>query len=308
LYHSFCRQLGVADAGAYNALEGKHQDIDLQVGDINVNFKWAGFAPELVEGVKNITKLLANPPPGTKKLPDLVVLGGGAWDKLWQYSSDKEKDDLKRAYKELVALLRSLTDRDVPIVWLTPTTINSAALPTEDKQKNINEAEIEIIRALQVSEGVLQAASFVIDGTAFTSARVSESFDGVHYPHNVYSAGAQILANSADWLLPEPLLADPKPPNQPGAMAHMQLGFMIMLVAAFAIFGFDGFMGLSYLAAIFVPSVAPVRLYYEAFSDLHRRKRLPTLEMIDLAAARTPSTSPDLDVEETAGLIDHKSS
>jgi hypothetical protein len=91
-------------------------------------------------------------------------------------------------------------------------------------------------------------------------------------------------------------------------MAHMQLGFMIMLVAAFAIFGFDGFMGLSYLAAIFVPSVAPVRLYYEAFSDLHRRKRLPTLEMIDLAAARTPSTSPDLDVEETAGLIDHKSS
>lgn len=308
LYHSFCRQLGVSDAGAYNALEGKHQDIERQIGDITVDFMWAGFAPELVEGVQNVTKMPTHPPEGTKKLPDLVVLGGGAWDKLWKYSTDEEKKAMKDAYGNLVKKMETLKDRGVPIVWLTPTTINSAALPSEDKQTNISESEMEIIRALQVDEGVLQASSFVIDGPTFTSSRVSESFDGVHYPHNVYSAGAQILANAADWLLPEPLKDDPKPPNQPGAMAHMQLGLMIMLVAAFGIIGFDGFMGFSYLAAIFVPSIAPVRLYNEAFADLHRRKRLPAIEMKEAAPLRTPSGSHDFDEEETAGLIDSSKS
>jgi N-acetylneuraminate 9-O-acetyltransferase len=308
LYHSFCRQLGLPDAGAYNALEGKHQNIANQIGDINVDFIWAGFAPELVEGVQNVTQLPTHPPAGGKKRPDLVVLGGGAWDKLWQFSTDEERQTMKNAYHDLVAKMRELEDRGIPIVWLTPTTINSVALPSEEKQNNINESEMEIIRRMQLDEGVLNAATFVIDGPSFTSSRVSESFDGVHYPHNVYSAGAQILANSADWLLPDPIVADPKPPNQPGAMAHVQLGLMIILVALFAIFGFDGFMGLSYLAAIFVPSVAPARLYHEAFSDLHRRKRLPAIELKEHIVQRVPSASHDFGDEEIAGLIDNKSS
>lgn len=312
LYHSFCRQLGVADAGAYNALEGKHHNIERTIGDMNVDFIWAGFAPELVLGVQNVTKFPTNPPAGLKKLPDLVVLGGGAWDKLWKYSTPAEQQALKQAYYNLAASMQELRKRNVPVVWVTPTTINSVALPSEEKQATINESEMAVIRELQVKEGVLLSASFVIDGPSFTESRVSESFDGVHYPHQVYSAGAQILANAADWLLPEPIVAEPKPPNQPGAMAHMTLGLMVLAVAFFGIVGFDGFMGFSYLAAIFVPSVAPARLYYEAFSDLHRKKNLPALErnerleMSSSPPLRTPSTSHDFDEEETAGLMDDK--
>jgi hypothetical protein len=309
LYHSFCRQLGVADAGAYNALEGKHHNIERTIGDMNVDFLWAGFAPELLEGVQNVTKFPTNPPAGSKKLPDLVVLGGGAWDKLWKYSTEEDQQALKQAYDDLAAAMKALQKRNVPIVWLTPTTINTAALPSEEKQASINESEMEVIRELQQKEGVLLSASFVIDGPSFTKSRVEESFDGVHYPHQVYSAGSQILANAADWLLPDPIIADPKPPNNPGAMAHFSLGMMIIAVGLFGIVGFDGFFGFSYLAAIFVPSVAPARLYQEAFSDLHRRKGLPSLEQmerVEMSSSppmRTPSGSRDFDEEETAGLI-----
>lgn len=201
---------------------------------------------------------------------------------------------------------KNFAEKGVPVIWMTPTTINTAALPSEEKQLNINESEMEVMRELQVKEGVLNSASFIVDGPAFTESRVSESFDGVHYPHQVYSAGAQILANAADWLLPVPVKDKLKPPKRPGAMAHPQLGMFIVVVAFLGIIGFDGFVGFSYLAAIFVPSVAPARLYYEAFSDLHRRKKLPSVERMESAASSTPritSGSHDFDEEEAVNLM-----
>jgi N-acetylneuraminate 9-O-acetyltransferase len=284
LYHSFCRQLGIADAGAYNASEGKHHDIARQIGDIDAEFVWAGFATDVVEATKNITSGIV------KSKPDLVVLGGGAWDKLWVYNTDAEKETMKKALNELTIQMRTLRDKmGVPVVWLTPTTVNSNALPSEEKQKNINENEMKKLRALYESEGVLASASFVIDGEAFTSSRVAESFDGVHYPHQVYSAGAQILCNAMDWLLPVPNKVPPKPAPSPGAMAHVPLGLMMLCFAAAGLFLFDGFMGFSYLAAIFAPGVAPSRLFYEAFSSLHQKKKLPALEMHPLQQSSSQS-------------------
>jgi hypothetical protein len=261
-----------------------------------------------VHGIENVTKFPLNPPSGMKKAPDLVILGGGAWDKLWAFTTDAEKNALKKSYDELAEKMQELRKRGVPVVWMTPTTINNDALPSEEKRARITEEEIEFVRELQVSQGVLTSASFVVDGPSFTASRVSESFDGVHYPHQVYSAGAQVLANAVDWLLPIPIKGDPKPPNQPGAMAHMTLGLMILVVAAFGIIGFDGFMGFSYLAAIFVPSVAPARLYYEAFSDLHRRKKLPSLERLERVEMTPQMLSQSFDEEEVVGLVDNKTS
>jgi hypothetical protein len=37
-------------------------------------------------------------------------------------------------------------------------------------------------------------------------------------------------------------------------------------------------MGVSYIAAFFVPGVAPKRLYDEAFASLHKRMGLPAIE------------------------------
>jgi hypothetical protein len=301
--------LGVNDAGNYNAIEEKHKNIDRAVGDVNVDFMWAGFATELVDTVKNITTYPLYPPNKSgKKRPDMVVLGGGAWDKLWIYSTDEEKLQLRVALGELATQIQVLRELNVPVVWFVPTTVNSAALATEEKRQNINESAMEEIRALYQSQGILSSASFVVDGPAFTASRVSESFDGVHYPNQVYSAGAQIISNALDWLLPEPLTGDPKPPPTPGAMGHPKLGLMIFCFVFFGLVGFDGFMGFSYLAAIFVPSVSPIALYQEAFSSLHRNKNLPAIEMqtppASVASVATPPSSLNFDEEEAASLLD----
>ena len=272
LYHGFCRQLGISDAGSYNANVEKHTNISQHIGDITVEFIWASYATEVVEALNNLTE--------TK--PDLVVAGGGAWDKLSHYNTDKEKETLKADVGDVAKGIKKLRQLDVPVVWTTPTTINTLALPSSEKQEKINEDEMKLIRDLYITEHVLSSASFVIDGESFTSARVSESFDGVHYPHNVYSAGAQILCNAMDWLLPNPNVDPPKKPNRPGAMAHPLLGFLLLCFAAAGIFLFDGFMGFSYLAAIIVPGVSPKGLYYEAFSTLHQKANLPALEMQNL--------------------------
>jgi hypothetical protein len=91
-----------------------------------------------------------------------------------------------------------------------------------------------------------------------------------------------------DWLLPDQIPGNPKAPPDPGAMAHTTLGLMVLVFAFFGIIGFDGFMGFSYFAAIFIPTLAPYRLFHEAFSALHRRKNLPSLEGRG-GALRTPA-------------------
>ena len=287
VYHSFCRQLGVSDAGAYDATAGKHQNMSRKVGDISVEFIWASYASEVTEAVTNITSAK----PGVTK-PDLVILGGGAWDKLHQYDTKEEKQKLKEDVGKLAKEMKKLKSK-TPVVWTTPTTINTPALPSEEKQERINEEEMKKIRSLYKSENVLSSSSFVIDGESFTSARASESFDGVHYPHHVYSAGAQILCNAVDWLLPEPIVGLLPEPKQPGAMAHPTLGLLLLCFAAAGIFLFDGFMGFSYLAAIFAPNASPVKLYFEAFSTLHKANGLPALEM----QTRSPPSSTPISVQ-----------
>eukprot|EP00534_Pseudo-nitzschia_fraudulenta_P002313 CAMPEP_0201122280 /NCGR_PEP_ID=MMETSP0850-20130426/5958_1 /ASSEMBLY_ACC=CAM_ASM_000622 /TAXON_ID=183588 /ORGANISM="Pseudo-nitzschia fraudulenta, Strain WWA7" /LENGTH=988 /DNA_ID=CAMNT_0047388939 /DNA_START=49 /DNA_END=3015 /DNA_ORIENTATION=+ len=273
MYHAFCRQLGIADSGKYDAKEGKHHNLSQQIGDIKVDFIWASYATDVVGAIGNLTYTNAE-----DKL-DLVVLGGGAWDKLWRFKTDEEKENLKMAAGDIKKGIDKLTSMKVPVVWFTPTTINTPALPSEEKQERINEDEMKLVRDLYKSQGILSASSFVVDGESFTKTRTSESFDGVHYPHNVYSAGAQILCNAMDWLLPTPNVGLPKPPKQPGEMSHPMLGFFVLCFAVAGIFFFDAFMGFSYLAALVVPSVSPKLLYNEAFSMWHLSKKLPAVEM-----------------------------
>jgi hypothetical protein len=131
----------------------------------------------------------------------------------------------------------------------------------------------------------------------------------------VYSAGAQILANSFDWLLPELGAGELPVPPQPGAMANHVLGLMMLCVICFGLFGFDGFLGFSYLAAIFVPSVSPVRLFQEAFSTLHRKTNLPEIQMaarstfsLSQSASFDDSVPADEESdEETASLMNKES-
>jgi N-acetylneuraminate 9-O-acetyltransferase len=293
VYNSFLRQVGFVTAGAYNTTGEKHADVHMATDSGYLDFEWAPYVKDQIEKVKEISKLPLDPSDtSSRKRPDLLVLGGGAWDRLWNYSSDSERLTFRNAVADLAVEIQQLRSLRVPVVWVVPTTINNNALNSPEKRANIPEEEMELIRALHESQGILSSSSFVLDGPSFTASRVAESFDGVHYPHQVYTAGAQILANSLDWLLGEPVKGDPPKPPHPGLMAHGHLGLMMFCFIFFGLVGFDGFYGFSYLASIFVPSVSPRLLYKEAFSALHRKKNLPEIEAPSLPPSRSTSRSP----------------
>ena len=270
LYHAACRQLGDKSAGAYNTTLGKWMDFSRTYKNTEMIFQWSPFVENLKESLERIEK-------GSEKL-DVLIMGGGAWDRLHNYSTVDEQSLLEATLTTLERDMKAVRYSGLPIVWVTPTTINTWALTSEAKRNNIREDQIEEFRSLYERKGILNAATFVLNGTSFTADRVSESYDGVHYPFSVYDAGAQILANAYDWLLPEKDTTDPFHGPKPGSMVNPGLGLMILGFAVISLFLFDGFLGASYFAAIFVPSVAPSRLYLEAFTTLHQRAGLPPVK------------------------------
>ena len=143
---------------------------------------------------------------------------------------------------ELGYEMRKSQEFGAAVVWFVPTTINSGALNTEEKRDHMREEDMEAMRTAYSRNGILNSASFVIDGPSFTRSRVSESSDGVHYPIQVYSAGAQILFNALDWLLPPGDVVHVVPPRI-GKMANPKLGLGMLLLVLIGLFCFDGFLG-----------------------------------------------------------------
>ena len=190
------------------------------------------------------------------------------------FATDEDRESHRTTVRDLAKEIRLARSASIPVAWIVPTTINSAALLTEEKQKNIKEEDIEGIRALYAQLGILTSASFVLDGPSFTAARVGESYDGVHYPHSVYDAGAQILANAMDWILLERHDDDPVKIPIAGSMANPPLGLMMLCFVFMGLVCFDGFMGFSYLASFFSQGVMPSDLYDEAFEELHTRQNI----------------------------------
>lgn len=281
LYHATCRALGVKNAGAYDATVTKHSDMNAESGSTKVEFFWAPLATDQIVKFQDLNRDLIGPDKKTEGRPDLVVAGGGAWDRLHVFATDENRDSHRANVKELAKEMKRTRDEGrTPVVWTVPTTINSKALPTEDKRANMKEEDMEPMRALYAQLGVLDASSFVLDGPSFTRGRASESYDGVHYPPGVYDAGAQMLANAMDWLL-RPLdgtTKEPYDPPQPGKMANPSLGLMMLCFVFVGLMFFDGFMGFSYLACVVVRGIMPTDLYDEAFEALHRAMKLPPVE------------------------------
>lgn len=279
VYHATLRQMGMAGAGAYNTKVSKRSDFTNTIGDITMEFEWAALATDQVVKLRDI---IARPTgsQGEKASirPDLVIMGGGAWDRLHVFATDEDRESHRATVKELAKEIRQARSADISVAWIVPTTINTNALLTQEKQMNIKESDMAAMRALYDSLGVTEAASFVLDGPSFTENRVDESYDGVHYPLAVYDAGAQILANAMDWVLPERDTDDPFNPPRPGSMAKPVLGLMMLCFVFMGLACFDGFMGFSYLAAFFVSDVMPSDLYTEAFDDLRERADLPQPE------------------------------
>ena len=54
LYYALCRQLGMVEAGQYDATGPKHADFYNTIGDTSVDFKWAPLAVDQVTTTKEL--------------------------------------------------------------------------------------------------------------------------------------------------------------------------------------------------------------------------------------------------------------
>jgi len=320
LYHAVCRALGDINAGGYDATVPTHSDITKTFfGDVTLEYKWAPLAVDEISKLRD----LRYGEGGSSAPPDLVVVGGGVWDRLHVWATDEDHESHKSNIKKLASELVELRSRSVSTVWFTPTTINTRALNNQEKRTQMNEEGMEEMRVLYAELGVENAASFVLDGPTFTMDRVKESYDGVNYPPDVYDAGAQILANAFDWLLLDSVTlasggggesdSQDFTPPRPGIMSNPFLGMMMLCFALIGLFFFDGYFGFSYLASLFVRSAAaaaattddpgyytgeqhglfslmPNESYEEAFVPLHQKLKLPTISGLSMMGGRNDGT------------------
>eukprot|EP00804_Cyclotella_cryptica_P021777 CCRYP_000772-RB/>CCRYP_000772-RB protein AED:0.08 eAED:0.08 QI:194/0.75/0.8/1/1/1/5/77/1048 len=288
LYHASLRAMGVREAGAYDATIPKHTDLNEVMWDTTpVNFKWAPLAVDQLNSLRGVNNIALN----GGDIPDLIVMGGGAWDRLHVYATDEDRQSHAATLRDLAHEMLKSQELGMPVVWTVPTTINSQALNTEEKRDHMREEDMEAMRAVYSLNGILASSSFVIDGTAFTSSRVSESFDGVHYPHEVYDAGAQILFQALDWLLPENTDDIVTAPNA-GKMSNPTFGFIILTLVAIGLVSFDGFLGFSYLASFFVKGVKPCDLYDDASPESAPSEQQTLVLKRNLGLIKTRQPSP----------------
>lgn len=285
-FYAVCRSLGNNDCGAFDGAALMHTDERFTVQETRLEYKWAPLAVDQADKLKQYHLESKS---GVR--PDLVVVGGGAWDRLHVYATDEDQESHKMTVKKLTSELLQLKKQLMPVIWVTPTTVNTKALSSKEKRNQMSEEGIEEMRRIYSQFGVEMAASFVLDGQAFTQEVVHESFDGIHYPHYVYDAGAQILANAMDWLIAERnevLSSQDSPPT--GSMGNAPLGLLVLLFISMNVIFFDCYAGLSYLVSAFLKLVLgktrnsfpmPNELYDEAYQTFHRRFRLPAVGQVN---------------------------
>jgi hypothetical protein len=309
LYHSMCRQVGDEKAGMYNTTAEKHGNFTRQYATLRLDFLWAPYTTPAIDG--NLGSTLRSLFEETGRLPDAIVVGGGAWDQLHHNHNTTENKFLIEGIRHVVTEMTRLREAGVAITWIVPTTINTWGLLTEQKREHLREDQMVSLRDLYKIHGIHDAANFVLDGTSFTRDRVLDSYDGVHYPLEVYDAGSQILINSFDWLLPHDDDHDLRHiPPSPGSMANPLYGITITVFLLLSLYCMDAFAGISVIASIvaFVPEVSPINLYNEAFTALHNQKRhnlwnlVPgSRETVSNFGSNVPHTSQDTEMMHLTG-------
>ena len=267
LYFGFLRLVGIDDE---DIIKGRRSDLTQVIDDsFTVEFKWAPFVHEQIEVVKSYNA-------GGES--DILIIGGGLWDVLYNWNNTDLKENQKHNTTILATEIDSAVTNSHPIVWITPTTINDENLNSPQKIECMTEKHVKEIRKSYSDLGVLYSSSFVLDGPSWTRDRVLDSNDGVHYPPQIYDAGIQIMLNAFDWLLdPNDVVAKEFIPNKPGKMANPGLGLMMLFITLVGLFLFDGFLGFSYLASLYVWRASPIALYDEAFTELHKKNNLPEI-------------------------------
>ena len=272
LFQSLCRLMGDYSAGGSGGVTHSHSDAMKRYGSTTLEYKWAPLSIDIVTKLKSLQSA------APMKQPSLIIAGGGAWeDKLHLSVTD---EDPQSHQETVLKLVRSLSAVNLPVVWFTPPTINTQALNSDDKRTQMSEEKMAEMRQMYMELGVPSSVSFVLDGPSFTFERVSESFDGIHYPAAIYDAGAQILFNALDWIIPNSKSVTinsylPKP----GSLGNAMLGLMMICIALIGLFFFDGYFGISYLAQAVVMNntISPGELYDDAFAGIFKRLKISVM-------------------------------
>jgi hypothetical protein len=252
LFHSFSTEVGFdEDAGG---TAKKHSNFTSVFHDVQIKFIWAPFS---MDQINTLRELRMNE---THEVVDLIVIGGGSWDLLHRTSNESEMILLNSTLVSLKDEIDKTVRHTRPVVWLSPTRIYDPLL-TEEKRRHMTEVKMAWLRNLYDEIGITSAASLHIMGLAYTDERVSESFDGVHYPKSVYFAGAQILSNSFDWLLEG---KDDKPTEsfaEIGVLSDPLKGLITMTVVVIGLYKFDSLLGLLYFVSSVIQGIRPDILY-----------------------------------------------
>lgn len=282
LYFAFCRALGDNSAGDYDETLPVHSEITKKFGSITVTFKWAPLVTDILTKIKT-----------SKTLGDLVLFGSGAWDKLHLWATDEDQKSHIESLKRLTREIQSFKDRSIPTIWFTPTTMNTRALKTEEHRTQMSESSVQEMRQIYAENGINSAAAFVLQGHTFTETQSHLSYDGIHYPPQIYDVGAQIMMNALDWLVvmmnnnninngissSHSKYVDESFKPKIGIMANQSLGLMLLALVLISLLFHDGFFGLLYIASIFVqPRQVPnrVTLLYAPDEHLLRYSFIPS--------------------------------
>lgn len=190
LFYSLCRSMGDFNAG-YEEIN-QHADLRRLFPSANIEYQFSPLTVDIVSKLKSIRTISEKPK------PDLLLAGGGAWDKL-HFVEDQQS--FREVVGRLAFELNKLREEGITVVWLVPPTINTLALNNDEKRTQMGEDSLNSTRQMYDELGVLGSAHFVLEGPSFTKDRISDSFDGINYPPEVYDAGTQILANVFGWIL-----------------------------------------------------------------------------------------------------------
>ena len=267
LFHSLSRFMGDDTVGS-EGTAASHSDATKRYGSTTLEYKWAPLSTDISTKLKAFKA-------ATSRQPDIVIAGGGSWDRL---HFSVTEDDLQSQQDTITKLARSLVEVNAPVVWFVPPTINTQALNSDDKRTQMSEERMAEMRQMYIELGVTSSVSFVLDGPSFTRERVAESYDGIHYPSAIYDAGAQILFNAFDkaMILQSASITSPYHLPKPGSLGIPYLGLMMICIALIGLFFFDAYFGVSYLAQVFVmnDTVSPGELYNDAFAAIFKRLKM----------------------------------
>jgi hypothetical protein len=134
--------MGDNDAGGYEGV-ASHADIRRLFPSANLEYKWAPLSVDIVSKLKSLRSTDFS---SGKPKPDLLVLGGGTWDKLHMAATDEDQQSHREVVARLAVELNKLRELEISVVWMVPPVVNSIALNSDEKRVQMGEQSLEDTR------------------------------------------------------------------------------------------------------------------------------------------------------------------